>query len=90
MSPGLLAPQQRSEASRLRSKVWTRALVAQLDRASDFDSEGRRFESFRARHLQGQIFWIWREAVIRLYLPWIFSPLGPTLICRPSGCFFVW
>ena len=25
------------------------ALVAQLDRASDFDSEGRRFESFRAR-----------------------------------------
>jgi hypothetical protein len=28
----------------------THALVAQLDRASDFDSEGRRFESFRARH----------------------------------------
>ena len=28
-----------------------RALVAQLDRASDFDSEGRRFESFRARQL---------------------------------------
>src|SRR5262249_23235975 len=26
-----------------------KALVAQLDRASDFDSEGRRFESFRAR-----------------------------------------
>lgn len=30
-----------------------RALVAQLDRASDFDSEGRRFESFRARHSSG-------------------------------------
>ena len=28
------------------------ALVAQLDRASDFDSEGRRFESFRARHFR--------------------------------------
>ena len=27
-----------------------RALVAQLDRASDFDSEGREFESLRARH----------------------------------------
>jgi hypothetical protein len=25
------------------------ALVAQLDRASDFDSEGREFESLRAR-----------------------------------------
>src|ERR1700722_13896462 len=30
----------------------TNALVAQLDRASDFDSEGREFESLRARHLQ--------------------------------------
>jgi hypothetical protein len=29
--------------------VAPHALVAQLDRASDFDSEGRRFESFRAR-----------------------------------------
>jgi hypothetical protein len=28
-----------------------RALVAQLDRASDFESEGREFESLRARHL---------------------------------------
>jgi hypothetical protein len=27
----------------------TNALVAQLDRASDFDSEGREFESLRAR-----------------------------------------
>src|SRR6266508_153724 len=27
------------------------ALVAQLDRASDFESEGREFESLRARHL---------------------------------------
>ena len=28
---------------------WTRALVAQLDRAPDFESGGRRFESCRAR-----------------------------------------
>src|SRR4029079_3999788 len=28
----------------------SQALVAQLDRASDFDSEGREFESLRARH----------------------------------------
>jgi hypothetical protein len=28
-----------------------RALVAQLDRASDFDSEGREFESLRAHQL---------------------------------------
>ena len=27
------------------------ALVAQLDRASDFESEGREFESLRARHI---------------------------------------
>ena len=27
------------------------APVAQLDRVSDYESEGRRFESFRARHL---------------------------------------
>ena len=27
------------------------APVAQLDRASDYESEGRTFESFRARHL---------------------------------------
>jgi hypothetical protein len=27
----------------------TNALVAQLDRASDFDSEGREFESLRVR-----------------------------------------
>jgi hypothetical protein len=27
-----------------------RAPVAQLDRASDYESEGRTFESFRARH----------------------------------------
>ena len=36
----------------LSAQVWysTRhALVAQLDRASDFDSEGREFESLRAR-----------------------------------------
>ena len=24
------------------------------------------------------------------HLFWILSPLGPTLICRPSGCFLVW
>src|ERR1700730_1772146 len=29
----------------------THALVAQLDRASDFESEGREFESLRARHI---------------------------------------
>ena len=32
------------------SMVGTNALVAQLDRASDFDSEGREFESLRVRH----------------------------------------
>jgi hypothetical protein len=30
--------------------VRATALVAQLDRASDFESEGREFESLRARH----------------------------------------
>src|ERR1700736_6332146 len=35
----------------LREK--TCALVAQLDRASDFESEGREFESLRARHHLG-------------------------------------
>jgi hypothetical protein len=32
--------------------VRANALVAQLDRASDFESEGREFESLRARHAQ--------------------------------------
>src|SRR3954465_3747336 len=32
-----------------RAKVVMVALVAQLDRASDFESEGREFESLRAR-----------------------------------------
>src|SRR5882757_2888237 len=37
-----------SDAAGLR---WPgKALVAQLDRASDFESEGREFESLRARH----------------------------------------
>src|SRR5215510_7808070 len=49
-APGVLTCQPRSGAFRLRPKPGARALVAQLDRASDFDSEGRRFESFRARH----------------------------------------
>ena len=31
----------------------THALVAQLDRASDFESEGREFESLRARQHKG-------------------------------------
>jgi hypothetical protein len=31
-------------------RIMPYALVAQLDRASDFDSEGREFESLRARH----------------------------------------
>ena len=33
-----------------RAKRTSAALVAQLDRASDFESEGREFESLRARH----------------------------------------
>jgi hypothetical protein len=40
-----------------RIRVMVQALVAQLDRASDFESEGREFESLRARHLapRGQL-----------------------------------
>ena len=65
------------------------ALVAQLDRASDFDSEGREFESLRARHFSvSEDLADTTEGSV--YLPWIFSPLGPTLICTPSGCFFAW
>jgi hypothetical protein len=57
---------------------------------AEFDSEGREFESLRAREFSGQSFSDLAAAGSRRYLPWIFSPLGPTLICRPSGCFFVW
>ena len=31
---------------------WKRAPVAQLDRVADFESVGRRFESYRARQIQ--------------------------------------
>ena len=34
-----------------------RAPVAQLDRAPDYESGGRRFESFRARHFQKSANW---------------------------------
>ena len=34
------------------------APVAQLDRASDFESAGRRFESSRARHVNRNNIWI--------------------------------
>jgi hypothetical protein len=51
-----------------RAIVAAKALVAQLDRASDFESEGREFESLRARqHLGLQIkgFWIYLRFVLR-------------------------
>jgi hypothetical protein len=35
-----------------RSELFSNAPVAQLDRASDYESEGRTFESFRAHHSQ--------------------------------------
>ena len=34
------------------------APVAQLDRASDYESEGRTFESFRARHIPLNLPWL--------------------------------
>jgi hypothetical protein len=37
------------ESGEIGTAKGLRALVAQLDRASDFESEGRRFESVRAR-----------------------------------------
>src|SRR6202012_973487 len=42
---------QRSIVGTFRSRMPAKdAPVAQLDRASDYESEGRTFESFRARH----------------------------------------
>ena len=35
----------------LRPRIATQAPLAQLDRASDFESEGQRFESFGVRHI---------------------------------------
>ena len=51
------------------------APVAQLDRASDYESEGRRFESFRVRHL-------FRGFTLRR-LPPIFLPYGAGAPPRP-------
>ena len=60
MAPGLRAGGSRRNAPDRRAKGLRRkaahpkdarhAPVAQLDRASDYESEGRTFESFRARH----------------------------------------
>jgi hypothetical protein len=44
-------PANRVTSGRRSSYKEACALVAQLDRASDFDSEGREFESLRARQL---------------------------------------
>src|SRR5450631_3113767 len=41
---------RRTARTTLISEAFETALVAQLDRASDFESEGREFESLRARH----------------------------------------
>jgi hypothetical protein len=45
-------PSQKSQKISLCCQVIEiiNALVAQLDRASDFESEGREFESLRAHH----------------------------------------
>ena len=42
----------------------------------------RKREAFDGRHLHD------RRILSHLFC--IFSPFGPTLICRPSGCFLVW
>src|SRR5262249_12789635 len=42
--------EQGDAAATIAYMVSRPALVAQLDRASDFESEGREFESLRARH----------------------------------------
>ena len=52
--PGALAQRVWSpRCGRCRLKAWVCAPVAQLDRASDYGSEGREFESLRA-HLSGR------------------------------------
>ena len=45
---GLASPERLGYLPRLAARQC--APVAQLDRASDYESEGRTFESFRARH----------------------------------------
>src|SRR5690349_19809131 len=45
--PGLVSPVVPGDRVTL---WWGQALVAQLDRAPDFESGGREFESLRARH----------------------------------------
>src|SRR5262249_32022259 len=42
-----------------RAKKRRIALVAQVDRASDFESEGREFESLRARQIANKISPLW-------------------------------
>ena len=51
---GLPSPERQSRSNAVREAFASHrdnAPVAQLDRASDYESEGQRFESFRARHL---------------------------------------
>jgi hypothetical protein len=50
IAAGNAAHARRVEWNREAAIVPASALVAQLDRASDFESEGREFESLRARH----------------------------------------
>ena len=47
----------------------THALVAQLDRASDFESEGREFESLRARQAKSMAYWLSRIKMLPMNLP---------------------
>lgn len=47
-SPGMADQPRLDKCLALGQSGLRRAPVAQLDRASDFESEGRRFDSFRA------------------------------------------
>ena len=46
----IVAPDVASSNLVIRPRIEQNALVAQLDRAVDFESKGRRFESYQAHH----------------------------------------
>ena len=51
------SPIEGSNPSLSANRTLRYAPVAQLDRVSDYESEGRRFESSRARHLFKMLFY---------------------------------
>jgi hypothetical protein len=80
---------RRTARTSLISEAFETALVAQLDRASDFESEGREFESLRARHFDAEPGTCrFGDAATSARGNWFFERLLPIVVTRRASTSF--